>query len=309
MKKLSLLAFCFISHIEVLSQAFPIDLATRIIKSSNASTQIVKFDFDDPRRFQWRRTPGVRNGIALYQMTLEQKKDLHTLLSKSLSKSGYQKITHILFNEDLARDFDPETGQNRYWVAFYGNPGDNLWGWRLEGHHLSLNFTLKGNEIISATPFELGSYPALVEKDSVRAGFKNLIGEVDFAFDLMGSFTAAQLKKVVISEARSNQPLMGESNTISQKIPLGLPVKEMNDQQRQLLKKLADEYLGNIEWNGSFDFSTLHFAWWGPRENPTAYSYRLHSNELLIDFDNIGNHIHCVMRFLKNDFATNPFKN
>lgn len=285
-------------------------LAKQMIELSTKRRQNVQFGFSDPLRVEWRRTPGVRNGVSLYKTDLQQKKIIHQLLSLSLSTSGYNKITHILFNEDLSKEFDPQTGQNRYWLAIYGQPAENnKWGWRLEGHHLSIHFTLFGDEILSTTPFEVGSYPAVVEKDTVRAGFRNLSKEIDLGFDLINSLNPAQLKKAILSKVRPNERLMGESYSLSSKEPLGLSFKEMNATQQGKLIRLANEYLGNFEPLDKIDYSLLYLAWWGPTDNSSTYWYRLHSKEFLIDFENIGNHIHCVVRFLKKDFGTNPYNN
>jgi hypothetical protein len=296
-------SFSFAQHLST-------KLAVQIIELSAKKNQQVQFDFNSPFRTEWRRTPGSRNGIALFNMDLQQKDVLHKLLSTSLSSSGYNKLTHILFNEDLSKDFDPETGQNKYWFAIYGTPGDNNnWGWRLEGHHLSLHFTLKGERVLSTTPFEIGSYPAIVENDSVRAGFRNLSHEIDLGFEVINSLNTTQLKKAIIAIARPNERMMGESYSLNRMTPIGLPLKEMNEIQRSIVKKLVGEYLGNFASLESIDYSTLHLAWWGPTDNTATYWYRLHSSEFLIDFENIGNHIHCVMRFLKKDFGTNPYGN
>ena len=54
---------------------------------------------------------------------------------------------------------DPEN----YAVTVFGTPGPGApWGWRLEGHHLSLNFTLVPGKPIAVTPAFFGANPAEV---------------------------------------------------------------------------------------------------------------------------------------------------
>ena len=73
---------------------------------------------------------------------------------KLLKTQGYLSVTAVMFNEDIQQKFEPTLGRNEYWVEIFGDPSsDNYWGWKLEGHHLSLNFTFKGNKMISNSPF------------------------------------------------------------------------------------------------------------------------------------------------------------
>ena len=288
-----------------------ISLADAFIKAfSSESQKRFVFQYHDPLRYEWRRTPGVRNGLALYELNAEQKKILHRMMSSVLTTAGYNKITHILFNEDLSKEFDPETGQNKYWVAVYGKPADtSAWGWRLEGHHLSIHFTFRGNKLVAATPFELGSYPAVIEKDTVRAGFRNLANEIDLGFELVQSLSVSQLSKAQVSKTRPREGMMGERNKISVAKPVGISYKELSVTQQTTVNKLIEEVMNSVSENFKIDYSDIHFAWWGPLDGSGTYWYRLHSNVLLIDFEDIGNHIHYVWRMLKNDFGSNPYTN
>lgn len=69
------------------------------------------------------------------------------------------------------------------------------------------------------------------------------------------------------------------------------------------------EYVSNVNNDFEIDYSKIYFAWWGKVDGTSKYWYRLHSEDLLIEFEEIGNHIHCVWRMLKSDFYTNPFNN
>jgi hypothetical protein len=285
-------------------------LAEEMLTLAQQKGQKVYIEFNDPRRFEWRRTPGMRNGVALYEMDFQQKKILHQMLSLALSTSGYNKVSHVLFNEDLSKEFDPETGHNKYWLAIYGKPSTKTtWGWRLEGHHLSMNFTLEGDTLVSSTPFELGSFPAVIEKDAYRAGFRNLSKEIDLGFELIGSLNPGQRAKAIIQKTMPNEKMMGEINVIAAKKQVGLPFQEMNKRQQAIVLRLVKEYTGNIETAPAIDLSSLRFAWWGAADNSQPYAYRLHGKDFLIDFEDIGNHVHCVWRALKKDFGNNPFGN
>ena len=45
----------------------------------------------------------------------------------------------------------------------------SAWGWRFEGHHLSLNFTLAGDQVAVDTPSFFGANPATCRKDRAPA--------------------------------------------------------------------------------------------------------------------------------------------
>ncbi len=76
---------------------------------------------------------------------------MHALLKTALSAPGYRKATNIIELELALREIeifgmmrDPE----RYHLSLYGVPdAKTAWGWRFEGHHLSLNFTLAGDRL------------------------------------------------------------------------------------------------------------------------------------------------------------------
>ena len=66
-----------------------------------------------------------------------------------------EQILWELENQDPRRD--PE----KYHVSIFGKPGaEATWGWRVEGHHLSVNFTIANGEKISGTPSFFATNPA-----------------------------------------------------------------------------------------------------------------------------------------------------
>jgi len=107
--------------------------------------------FDDHDRVDWHYTPRSRNGISLKELDPRGRDAVHALLKTALSAAGYRKVVNIIELELVLRELetfglmrDPE----RYHVTFYGKPGPaDRWGWRFEGHHVSLNFTLAGDRI------------------------------------------------------------------------------------------------------------------------------------------------------------------
>ncbi len=116
------------------------------------------YAFDNAERLRWHWTTPrnfPRNGLPLTEMSAEQKAAAHALLQASVSAAGYEKSLNIMvLQNDLGND--PEL----YFVTVFGAPGERAWGWRWEGHHLSRQFTIVGDQI-AMTPFFLGAWPTV----------------------------------------------------------------------------------------------------------------------------------------------------
>src|SRR5437016_14452015 len=122
------------------------------------------YSLNDNERFNWHFIPRERKGLPLKEMAPEQKHLAHALLSTALSHRGYLKASTIMSLEQVLRDLEQGKGPTRdpelYFLTVFGQPDPKgTWGWRLEGHHLSLNFMLIDGAAITVTPSFLGSNP------------------------------------------------------------------------------------------------------------------------------------------------------
>ena len=133
------------------------------------------FEYPDGERKNWHFIPRVRKGLTLKEMTHEQRLLAHALLATGLSGRGYAKAVSIMSLEAvlaiLEKDKvggavrDPEN----YFVSVFGKPGVAPWGWRVEWHHLSLNFAIPNDDLPVMTPSFFGTNPGAV-KSGPRAG-------------------------------------------------------------------------------------------------------------------------------------------
>src|SRR6266516_708461 len=103
------------------------------------------YALNDNERFNWHFIPRERKGLPLKEMTPEQKHLAHALLSTALSHRGYVKASTVMSLEQVLRDLEQGKGPTRdpelYFVTIFGKPDSkSTWGWRVEGHHLALNF-------------------------------------------------------------------------------------------------------------------------------------------------------------------------
>ncbi len=272
---------------------------------------------EDGDRTSWSYLPGRRVGISLAQMNEAERRAAHAMLRTALSARGYEKTQGVLVLEGILREIETfgfRRDPDLYYVTIFGAPsGIAPWGWRFEGHHLSLNFSSATGKIVAATPAFFGANPARVEKGP-KAGLRVLGTEEDLARSLLASLDARQRRSAVISTTAPSDIILRPGRQ-SVPAPEGLPAGEMTAGQKAALGKLLDEYLGNmredvaraqrekIEKAGA---DAIRFAWAGGDRPGQGHYYRLQGPTFLIEYDNTqdgANHVHSVFRDLQDDFG------
>jgi hypothetical protein len=285
---------------------------------------------DAPERTDWHFIPkATRKGLQVREMNEEQQKKAHALLAASLSKVGYDKATKIMELENLLKELEkgktgtPLRDPQRYYFIVFGKPAaDGKWGLSIEGHHLSLNFVVEKGNVTSFSPLAMGVNPATVMDDyipTVKKGQRLLASQEQLAFDLLGSLSADQKKKAVIAEKAPAEVRAAGEPQPPQTAPEGIANKELNDQQRGLLKQLVAAYLANVPDDVAEQrlkviekgWDSVHFAWAGADKPGVGHYYRVQGETFLIEFvntqadaaGNIANHIHAVWRSMEGDFG------
>lgn len=276
------------------------------------------FPFDSPERFNWHYIPRRREGLPLKDMTTEERADAHLLLRSALSEAGYRKVVDIMRLEEVLRqtEFFPfsRDPENYAFTVFSTAGAPFPLGWRVEGHHLSLNFTIVNDRHGAVTPAFMGAHPAEVRAGPLK-GLRALAQEQDLAFELMRHLDPSQRRKVLLATRSLGDIVSGPGRSGELKLPVGLPLAEMTPAQRDGTMRLLQEYVRNMRddiaeaqlrsvYEAGID--KLHFAWAGGPERGQAHYYRLHGPTLLIEYDNTrndANHIHSVWHDLKNDFG------
>jgi hypothetical protein len=145
--------------------------------------------FDDPERANWHYVPAARKGLAFKQMSAEQRRLARALLASGLSRAGNDKALEIINLETILGELEKGTGPRRdpelYYVTVFGCvEGSAPWGWRVEGHHLSVNITARASSTSAVTPSFFGSNPAEV-RSGPRAGLRILGAEEDLGRELV----------------------------------------------------------------------------------------------------------------------------
>src|ERR1700722_4998747 len=184
------------------------------------------FAFMDDERFDWHFIPKARKGLPFKAMTSAQQKLAHALLSTGLSQRGYLKAVTIMSLDQILHDMENGTGPVRdpdlYFFTIFGEPASGkAWGWRVEGHHLSLNFVVAHGQVLAATPAFFGSNPAEV-KAGPRKGL-SVLGEEDaLGRAFVRSLTPDQQKFAIIATNAPQEVFTANKRKVESLEPAGL---------------------------------------------------------------------------------------
>jgi hypothetical protein len=283
---------------------------------------------DDPERQRWHFVPlqdrerqPTRKGLRLQEMTDAQKAAALNLVRAGLSPKGYTQATTIMSLESILHELEKNGQAVRnpgwYFVSVFGTPSKTgPWGWRIEGHHLSLNFALDQGRVTAVTPSFFGANPAEV-KDGPRKGLRTLPEVEDLARELIRSLDDDQ-RKIALQA----KPLPEIDNTVSTKQgePIGLPGEKMTGPQREVLLKLLKAYTDRMpaevaaaEYKRVTDAGAekISFAYSGGPTPGEKYAYRVTGPTFVVQFlnqqadsaNNPANHIHSAWRHLPGDFG------
>jgi hypothetical protein len=308
------------------------------LSSEQRARACLRFEEDEERR-RWYYTPTPRAGLRLGDLDPMQQQKVMRLMATGLSEAGYNHAALVMGLENIVArhsGFPERTYGNlphtrlrdpaNYFVAVFGSPGDETgWSWRLEGHHLSLHYTIRDGSVF-ATPAFFGAEPAR----AVMPGgvlLRPLAAEEDNARELLAMLRPEQLKQAVIAPVaptdivQMNRPFiedgalppiggpgpggerlraaLGLTPELDEMVrfsmePKGLTAADMDEQQRDVLVRLVGSYLdhlpeaamaGYLPLLEASNLQRMAFAWAGSLEFGDPHYYRVQSQELLIEYD------------------------
>jgi hypothetical protein len=281
------------------------------------------FSFEADERQNWHFIPIERKGLALREMTPTQKHLASALLSAGLSQQGYIKAETIMSLEDVLRMIEkgsgPERDPEKYYFSIFGQPSaGGTWGYRVEGHHLSQNYSVVNGRVAGAPSF-FGANPAEV-RDGPRKGLRTLAAEEDLGREVIQSLDPDQRKAAVVSAEAYKDILTASDRKAALKgQPSGLSASKMNSKQFGLLLALLEDYANNmpeqIAQSREAEIKSagkgIYFAWAGGFEKGQPHYYRIQTPAFLIEYDdtqNNANHIHSVWRDFDGDFGLDLLK-
>ncbi len=317
------------------------------LASDQRSRAVIAFENEDERR-TWHYTPTARRGLPFTEMDRNQQRLAQRLIALGLSRAGYVTMSTIMGLEttlDAIEEWSAELwwrDSRLYYLTIFGTPDNHdPWGWRFEGHHISLNYTVIDGRIVAPTPSFFGSNPANSPLGPTT-WLRPLGAREDLARELVRSLDAEQQDQALVTEITPSDIITGNSprlvdDMLSESVvngtlgkngaaaqleavryttrPKGLAAAAMSAPQRSIMIALVGEYisrmpdeLAEIEQRRLEESGVdgLHFVWAGATVPNQAHYYRLQGPRMLIEYDNIqndANHIHSVWRDPENDFG------
>jgi hypothetical protein len=287
---------------------------------------------DSPQRPDWHIIPkDTRKGLQLNEMNDAQRQAATALLRSVLSDMGYRKSTQIMHMENLLKELEANKkngairDSTRYYFTLFGTPQvGQKWGLSIEGHHLSLNFLIEGDRVVSSTPQAFAANPAVVRNENsanVAVGTRMLRFEETLAFELVQSLSETQRALAVLADTSPRELRTLGVPQPTPEAPVGIPFTKLAGPQQMLLKRLVNEYINAVPDEVAEDrrqailaaggWDKLHFSWEGPLQPGIGHSYRVQAPTFLIEFvntqpdaaGNLANHVHCVWRDIRGDFG------
>jgi hypothetical protein len=280
--------------------------------------------FDDRARTDWHFVPRSRPGVPLAAMNDAQRAAARDLLRAALSSQGVLKVEQIMSLDAVLREIENNPGRDplQYTFTIYGEPsGDaaGAWGWKVEGHHVSLNFTCVGGRVVGTTPSFLGAHPATVESGPL-AGRRAMAVEEDLARELLLSMEDAQRKEAVIAERAPADIITAPGRSLDDAPRVGVAYPSLNDAQRRMLESLIEEYAHNLRRETaeaelgrirSAGMDAVRFAWAGSSKPGEGHYYRISGPTFIIEYDNTqnrANHVHTVWHDRERDFGQDALR-
>ena len=279
------------------------------------------FPLKHEERFNFNFVPLERKGPTFRDFNATQKTAALELLKASLSAQGFKKATDIIELEKALIIIEKQAPDSRYrdplnyHFCIFGIPSfDKAWGWKFEGHHISVNFVSNEGRIVSSTPSFFGSNPGIVNIEDQK-GKQALKLESELALLLVNALSEEQLKTARVSEEAPKEIITGNSRKASNIEPRGISFNALDDDQKKTFLQLLDVFVKNYELGFSktlmekikkAGMDNLSFAWAGGLRYGVPHYYRIQGPMLLIEYDNIqnnANHVHTSVRDLTNDFA------
>jgi hypothetical protein len=277
--------------------------------------------FDDAARKDWHYVPRERPGVRLGDLDAKARGAAQNLFAAALSARGVEKLEGVLALEAMLRELETTNGSapswrdpGSYFLCVFGDPASTEpWGWRIEGHHLSLSFTVAQGEV-AVTPHFFGAEPTRADVPG-RGPLRVLGAEEDLALELLKSLDDEQRALALVPGDPPADILFGPAGDPFAIKPAGIEATQLTPAQRDVLAHLVGEVIGNLEPGLAAEarkrmdaesYDCLHFVWMGAPAIDAPHYWRVQGKRTVIELDDVqsgGNHAHLAWRDLERDFG------
>ena len=284
----------------------------------------MRFEWKADERHNWHFIPRERKGLALKEMSDGARALAHALIITGLSHQGYKQTLQVMNLEQVLYDLDDNRAMRdpgKYYISIFGKPEPKgTWGWRLEGHHLSLNYTIVKGKAIAVTPAFYATNPAKVKEGPFK-GLRVLGAEEDLARKLAKSLTDEQRKEAIVLDNKAPKDIITSAERkVSMLKPVGISYAKLTDEQKKSLTSLINRYLkksrntlaqAELKRIEEAGWDKVTFGWAGGLKPGEPHYYRVQGPHFLLEYDNVqngANHVHAVWRDFENDFGGDILK-
>jgi len=283
------------------------------------------FALDAPDRKRWSNLPMAmfqRSGVCFAEMGDEQRVLAHRFLQSALSEQGYARALGIMQIDDVLADLIPEVkngySAGHYWLSVFGEPGSADWGWQLDGHHLALNFSVKGEQL-HATPMFLGINPAEVQSGPF-AGTRVLGVLEDRMHAALASLDPEERELARLAEASPGDVMAGPAKRERMASEIaGFDLASGSAEQQRAAVQAMHAYRDTIHpaLRGALPdqeaawFEDLHLGW-AQAKADEAFYLRLHGKQAWLEWSDVNgvgrgrhvvNHVHAIWRDPAGDYG------
>ena len=286
--------------------------------------------FDDDHeagRRDWHYIPRRRAGVAFADLSSSQEKAAYDLLATGLGVGAHAAAVTVVALEDVLdrkeRGRGPRRGRPPHWgrhradysTTVFGDPKGPTWGWRFEGHHVSVNVTIVDGEL-AATPCFLGANPAEVRTDAGIPVTRPLAAEEDLALALLAALDGRQRDAAMLPYDAPDDILTEAAPTLDDLPELaGVRLADLGPTALTAARRLVAQYLDRLppalgERRAAqlqADLGDLRFAFAGVAAHRRPQYYRLAGvPTFFVEYDNTqddANHVHTVLRDPSGDFG------
>lgn len=290
----------------------------------SAKTEAVRFAWNGREWRNWNYFGGggfIKPGLRLEQMSQDEQDAAWEMLAAVLSPDGLTKAKNVMLLQDIlaaAGNGRSVRSSKRFSIAIFGDPSPTgPWGLRLEGHHLSLSFSVRNNQVVSVTPAAFAALPNRVMSGRHR-GLNTLHGEEILARQLQADLAPRLKAQAQLSDRRLPNILSYAGREHANTAKVGVAAADMTESQRELLRQLIETYAvepyaaalatGQAARLRETDFGGVHFAWYGPNTEEVSFGYRIIADRFVIELgcvDRQAQHLHPIYHDLETTLGRN----